>query len=305
MLLRRLNVSGNTGMVPYSPINGRLQIKMKKNVINIFFCILCAVNINSAFAQNKQTEKRLSDTAGGYDFAVPAGFSAKQTEEGFGLVNTAQTVVIAVKSHEFKSFEEFFAQSNLKNDGFSLVGKVQDVGETGKTFLAAKQTAQDVLLVNTLILFSPYGGGALIVSFSDQDNNQKGFQTVLQIAEGMTFAKSAKSASANAWQTFLSGKQLIYLYTSSGFSERTDIYLCASGGFFYRRDSSSLSSNGSGVIGASSDGNWKISSNNGGNLLLQFRSGTVREYKISRRQAGNEIGLNGNRYFVKTQNECR
>jgi len=55
---------------------------------------------------------------------------------------------------------------------------------------------------------------------------------------------------------------------------------------------------------ANSDGNWKISPN-GSNLILQFRNGKVREYKISRRQAGNEIGLDGNRYFVQTQSECR
>ncbi len=113
------------------------------------------------------------------------------------------------------------------------------------------------------------------------------------------------SEAAGQWQTLLRGKHLIYLYTASGFSERTDIYLCASGRFFYRSDSSSLSNNGSGVVGANSEGNWEISPGGGGSLILQFGNGTTRQYKLSRRQAGNEIGLNGNRYFVQTQNECR
>ena len=121
----------------------------------------------------------------------------------------------------------------------------------------------------------------------------------------MTFTKPQTSEGASQWQTFLRGKHLLYLFTASGFSERTDIYLCSSGGFFYRSDSSSLSNNGSGVVGANSDGKWKILPSSGGSLILQFGNGTVREYKISRRQAGNEIGLNGNRYFVQTQKECR
>jgi len=271
-------------------------------VFYLSFLILSSVN--SVASQSKQTEKRLSDTSGGYSFAALTGFDSQQNEEGFALVNTDKTVVIAVKNHNFKSFEEFSAQSNLEKDGFSLVGKVQDFGEKGKTFLVSKQIAQGVLLADTFVLFSPFGGGTLIVSFSDKDNNQKGFQAALQIAKTLTFTKPQTSEGASQWQTFLRGKHLLYLFTASGFSERTDIYLCSSGGFFYRSDSSSLSNNGSGVIGADSDGNWKISPS-GSNLILQFRNGKVREYKISRRQAGNEIGLDGNRYFVQTQSECR
>jgi hypothetical protein len=279
-----------------------MKLYQKLRVLFLSFLILTFAA--SVFSQSKQTEKRLSDTSGGYSFAAPTGFESNQNEEGFGLVNTEKTVVIAVKNHNFKTFQEFSAQSNLEKDGFSLVGKVQDFGEKGKTFLVAKQTAQGVLLADTFILFSPFGGGTLIVSFSEKANNQSGFQAAMQIAKSVTFAKPLTSEAASQWQTFLRGKHLIYLYTSGGFSERTDIYLCSSGGFSYRSDSSSLSNNGSGAVGANSDGNWKISPS-GTSLILQFSSGATREYKISRRQAGNEIGLNGNRYFVQTQNECR
>lgn len=274
----------------------------KLRLVFLSFVILSFVN--PAFSQSKQTERRLSDASGGYSFAPPTGFDSQQNEEGFGLVNTEKTVVIAVKNHNFKSFEEFSAQSNLERDGFSLVGKVQDFGDKGKAFLVAGQTAQGVLMVDTFVLFSPFGGGVLIVAFSDKNNNQKGFQAALQIAKSVTFAKSQTTEAANQWQTFLRGKHLIYFYTTSGFSERTDIYLCSSGGFVFRSDASSLSNNGSGAVGANSDGNWKISPN-GASLILEFRNGTTREYKISRRQGNNEIGLNGNRFLIQTQNECR
>lgn len=269
-----------------------------------FLPLLILSSVNSVFSQAKNPEKRLSDTSGGYSFTALAGFDSKQNEEGFGLVNAEQTVLIAVKNHNFNSFNEFSTQSNLEKDGFSLVGKVQAFDEKGKNFLVSKQTAQGVLLVNTFVLFSPYGGGTLIVAFSDKDNNQNGFQAALQIAKSVAFTKSQPAEIANQWQAVLRGKHLIYIYTTSGFSERTDIFLCSSGGFIYRNDSSSLSNNGSGAVGANSDGSWKISPN-GASLILQFQNGTTREYKISRRQTANEISLNGNRYFVQTQNECR
>lgn len=280
-------------------------MKLSQKLRTLFLPFLILSSVNSAFSQSDETEKRLSDTIGGYSFNAPSGFDSKQNEEGFGLVNTEKTVLIVVKNHEFKSFEEFSAQSNLEKDGFSLVGEVQNFGDNGKAFRVAKQTAEAFWIVDTFVLFSPHGGGTLIVSFSDRDNNQKGFQSALQIARSVTFTKPQMSEAASRWQTLLRGKHLLYLYTASGFSERTDIYLCPSGSFFYRSDSSSLSNNGSGVVGASSDGSWKVSPSDGGTLILRFGNGNVRQYKISRREAGGEIGLNGNRYFIQDQNKCR
>ena len=271
--------------------------------VNYLLCLIL-VGVSTSFSQSKKVENRLSDINSGYSFAVPPDFESQQSEEGFGLVNKEKTIVIAVKNHNFNTFDKFLAQSNLDEDGFSLVGKIQDYGERGKTFLVAKQTVQGVLLVDTFVLFSPFGGGTVIAAFSDKSNNQKGFQAAMQIAGSLLFAKPQTSPSESLWQKFLTGKHLLYLYTSSGFSERTDIYLCASGEFIYRSDSSSLSSNGSGATGTNSDGKWQVTPN-GGNLLLHFRSGNVKEYKISRRQTNDEINLNNNRYFVRTQNLCR
>lgn len=279
-----------------------MRLLQKFRVFFLPFLVLSSVN--PLLSQSWESEKRLSDPGGVYSFTALAGFDLKQNEEGFGLVNTEQTVMIAVKSHNFKSFEEFSAKSSLEKDGVSLVGAVQAFGEKGKTFRVSKHTSQGVLLVDTFVLFSPYGGGTLIVAFSERDNDQKGFQAALQIAKSVRFTKSQPAEIANQWQGVLRGTHLIYLYTTSGFSERTDIFLCSSGEFLYRNDSSSLSNNGSGAVGANSDGRWKISPN-GVSLILQFRSGTVREYKISRRQAANEISLNGNSYFVQTRNECK
>ncbi|MGA9993789.1 MAG: hypothetical protein WBP93_00100 [Pyrinomonadaceae bacterium] len=278
---------------------------MKKIVSNLLVYTLILLTVNSVSAQSKPSEERLKDASGEYSFTVPTGFRAQRSEEGFGLVNTAQTVLIVLKAHDFQTFENFAAQSNVENDGFTPIGKVQSVGEKGKAFRVFKKTPQGYLIVDTFVMFSPFGGGMLVVAFSDTANHEKSFQTALQIAQSVEFAKAQASEDGNPWQTFLRGKHLLYLYTASGFSERTDIYLCPSGAFYYSSDSSSLSNNGSGAVGSNSAGTWKVSTRGGAKLVLQFRNGTLREYTISRRQASNEIGLNDNRYFVQTSNECR
>lgn len=165
---------------------------MKKFTPKLRTCVLILLSMNSAFSQTKESEKRLTDTGGEYSFAVPAGYVAQQNDEGFGLVNSAQTVMVAIKRHDFQTFEKFKAQSNLENDGFSPMEKVQDVGEQGKTFRVSKQTPQGLLIVDTFVMFSPFGGGMLIVAFSDNANNKVGFQTALQIANSVAFTKPAE-----------------------------------------------------------------------------------------------------------------
>lgn len=257
------------------------------------------------FAQSQEAI-RLSDVNESYSFIVPSGFDSKQNEEGFALADSGKTTILVVKSHNFQTFQKFAEQSNLEKDGFSPVGKVQDFGEQNKTFRVSKQTSQGLLIVDTFVLFSPFGGGALVVAFSNSKNAENSFQKALEIVKSVNFTKPRESAVENRIQDTLRGKHLLYLHTSSGFSERTDIYLCPSGSFIYRSDSSSLSANGSGVSAVNSDGNWKILAiGNNARLILQFNSGSTREYKISNRQASNEIGLNGNRYFVQNHSQCR
>ena len=67
-----------------------------------------------------------------------------------------------------------------------------------------------------------------------------------------------------------------------------------------------MPSSGGGSFGslAAKHGTWTISPN-GAKLILSFQNGGTVEYQISKRQASNEIGLNGKRFFVQSQDKCR
>jgi hypothetical protein len=267
--------------------------------------VLLFIFASTSFA-SAQVKKRLKDTNGGYSFLPPDGFESKQNEEGFALVNSAQSVILIVKAHKYTNLQQFANEANLEKDGFTLVGKIQDFGENGKTFRASKQNAQGTLIADTFVSFSPHSGGVLVVALSDAKNAEKGFQKGLEISNSLNFSKPTATAGNSQLENAFRGKHLLYLYTASGFSERTDIYLCSSGAFIFKANSSSLSANGSGAVDGNSDGKWKIlSSGNNASLILQFNNGSTRQYSISARQANNEIGLNGKRFFVQNHNQCR
>ncbi len=277
---------------------------MKSLTSTLLTCAVILLGANSVFSQAGPAETRLTNESSGYSLTVPMGFKAQKTDEGFALVNTTQTVLIVVKGHDFQTMAQFDAQSNLERDGLTPVGKVQDIGEKGKHFRVSKQTPQGLGIVDTFVMFSPYGGGTLVVAICETANHKEGFQAGLQVANSVAFTERQTSSAETQWQTLLRGKHLLYLYTANGFSERRDIYLCSSGEFFSHSDTLSNSSAGSGVLASNSDGHWNISAHGAVTLTLQFHNGKINEYKISRRQAANEIGLNGNRYFVQTQNKC-
>ena len=248
-----------------------------------------------------QTGKTLSDKSGGYSFIAPAGFTTKQSEQGFALVDSSNTYLIVVSSHRYNDAKSFAENANLERDGLTLVGDVQELGGNDFSFRTYKDTPQGRVIIDSFVLFSPHGGGVMIVAMAETDKANTAFQKALEISRTARFSKPQESEAGSQWQTFLRGKHLLYLSTNNGYSVRRDIYLCSNGNFVRRNNESSISINGTGAIRGNSDGTWRVS---GSSLILNFNNGGVSEYTLSTRQAGNEIGLNGSRYFVKNDAGC-
>jgi hypothetical protein len=232
-----------------------------------------------------------ADDANGFSSPIPSALTLRQDASGAVATDSAQRYAIVIKSHSYANFEAFAADANLARDGFQLVGEVQTFGNGGRCFRASRGD----LVADTFVSFSPYGGGSLVVALAKAQDAGEAFQQGLSIASGVRYSQPQRSQ----WDAALSGKHLVGLYTSSGFSERTDIYLFSTRRFVFRRDSSSLSANGSGIAAGGSEGTWRATP--GGELVLQFASGQVRTYRLSERPARNEVGLNGQRYFVLSE----
>lgn len=247
---------------------------------------------------------RVSDPTGAYSFITPVGWSSNSSDEGFGLVNPQRSIVLAIKVHGYNDFAAFGADANLERDGLELVGTPKEI-TGGAAFTTTKNTAKGTIYIHTCVLFSPHGGGMVIVAISNQADSAAAMSAGLSIAGTVQFTKPKQSTGGHS---VLSGKHLLYIYSGNGYSERMDIYLCASGGFYHSTSLGGFTPNDSdgSSFGSqrSKHGTWRISQN-GAKLILNFQNGRTTEYNISKRQASNEIGLNGTRFFVQTQNICR
>jgi len=272
---------------------------MKIRTALVIFACICLASAN--YSQPRET--RLSDSSGMYSFAVPDKWTSETNAEGFAMANSERTIIVVVKSHNYANFEEFGADANLARDGLELIGKPQTI-TNGTTFRTVKRTAQGTVVIDTCVLFSQFGTGVVIVGLSDEKNATASFEAGIAIANSVLFAKPT-AGSTGPFVSILKGKHLLYLFTGSGFSERKDIYLCSSGEFYHSSDMGGFNPNDSGdsSFGSrrSTHGTWSI---DGTTLLLRFRNGGTTQYRLAKRPASNEIGLNGQRFFVRAQNVC-
>lgn len=286
---------------------GRKEKIMKRKMAGIgstlallAFAVVCA-------GQASQTsgEPRLADESGGYNFSAPAGWTRNRGEDGFSLVNPEKTILLVVRSHRYDTFEAAVRDTKLDGDT-QVVGEPRDLKNGGKFVRLAKRTSEGLAVIDIFVLFSPNGGGVIVIGLSDEKNGETSLRAAATIAQSIAFTKPQVSAASSGWQSALAGKHLLYMYSGNGYFEEKHIYLCASGTVIQTTGSGGFSpgdSDGGSFAGRGGKrGNWEIS---GTRLVLRFQDGSVGEYNLSRRQASNEVGLNGNRYFVENQTVCK
>ena len=261
----------------------------------------------AAVVGSGQQGQRMANEGEGYSFAVPKGFTGQASGEGFALVDGSKRVLILVKSHAYRDFNAFAADANLERDGLVLVGRPQAI-TGGTTFRTTKQTNQGTAVIDTSVIFTSAGGGVAVVAMSDEANAGTSFNAGIEIAQSVRFEQPKPSAGDDRVRRLLAGKNLLYLYTGNGYSERKDILLCSSGQFYQSTDMGGFTTND--VDGPSfaatggKSGTWAITGG-GTRLVLRFASGGVTTYTLSARQASNEIGMNGQRFFVQSQSKCQ
>ena len=257
---------------------------------------------------------RIKDPYGSYSFQTPSSDWLQTAENGgFQLNKNGESAQIGITAHPYGSLEEirkntvdvYDAASNT-----SLKAQVSGYGERG-LFIRFVGTAQgSEVTIETISLLSPNGGGVHIVGAAlGTELPETNREALKSVANSVQFLKPVLAPVAVEWQQRMQGKQLLYLYTGNGFSEKATIDLCPSGAFYHAGDGSYTSGGYAQFSYAGQEANegiWKVWMKNGQPVLvLFFNNNTIAEYALSKRQAGNEIGLNGKRYFIQGTSACR
>ncbi|MFL6468821.1 MAG: hypothetical protein ACJ72Z_12755 [Pyrinomonadaceae bacterium] len=290
---------------------------MKSSLSGLIFAIVVSAFFVFPGAANGQIAPggRVDPANVQYAFDAPKGWKRTEAEGGYNLISPAESVIVMVRPHTKNNLADAIRATQIDST-FKVVGEPQKTKSGATTFRVTKQTGNATGVVDVFVLMAPGDvGGVLVMALSNPANAEAAFNTGLAISESVTFtgaqrstqqqSTTAPASSGSEWESKLAGKHLLYMYSGNGYFEEKHIYLCTDGAFVQTTGSGGYTPGNSdgGSFGAKGGrrGRWGLS---GSQLVLQFQDGAVGRFNITRRQAGNEVGLNGNRYFISGNAGC-
>ncbi len=265
-------------------------------------------------SSGKSTGTQLRDANVGYAFNAPAGWQVKQENGNYGFTRAGEDVVLAVVPHGYNSVQTIMASHQDANDPKNntyLKASKQTYGSQG-AWLGWDGTANgQAVSLQTIALVSPYGGGVSVLLIAPKNVYRAEHRTIFQsIANSVTFTKPQVSPLAEQWKSRIAGRQLLYFYTASGFSEKQSYDFCSDGTFAMNVDNSASSSDFGGSFSAATQGGnagtWRVvAQGNQAVLMLMLRDGGTRQFTLANTSNGVGMLLNGKKFLSQASSRCR
>jgi len=253
--------------------------------------------------------QRKSDPYGGYSFAVPQGWQCREDKGNFVLTKQGTGWQIGVGPHNYNNvnaaLQEAIAMQPIQdaNTGTFLQPRASAVGQDAIRLTLTGQAQGKPLTIETLNVFASEGGGASLVAVMQGQNDPAAFSILQSISASLQFSKPQQSDIAKAWDQQLRGKQLLYLNSQGGGSDKTTVNLFANGNFDFSSNSNYMSGGSSVFTYADKNagrGTWKITQRGQQVMLLMFyENGSVEEYPLQQGQSVNEVYSQNRRYFIR------
>lgn len=259
---------------------------------------------------------KMYTSASGYSFNGPNGWNLQsQQNDGFVFMRTGQQTIMTVTPHVYSSIEAISNDMFDQNDAASnthLKVRKERYGSNGVLAIFEGTMQGTPVVITTLSLLSPHGGGVNFSTIAPRTEHSNEFLQLLKsMAASAAFSKPQSSPAAEQWRNRLNGKQLLYLYTGSGYSEKKTFDLCSNGTFLSGGDTSANSSGGFGgdfsaVTQGGGSGTWRTGSEGGQVVLIfTFRNGSTSRFSLAAAPNGTSVLLNGKKYFVQASPSCR
>ena len=269
------------------------------------------------FGQGTSTAsgRRVSPANVQYGFDAPNGWKRVENDLGYTITSPGGGVILIVKPHGENDFASAVRTTEIDST-YKVIGEPRTLDNGGRSFRVTKALSNGGTgVVDVFIMLSPKGGGVIVMALSGPANADAAYKVGLSVANTVSFPGASVTAGAAAaqptlgsspWETRLANKHLLYLYSGNGYFEERHYYLCSNGNFYFKAGSGGYTPgnvDGGSFAGRSGNsGRWDVS---GSTLVLQYLNGNVVRLNLTERQKSNEIGLNGSRYFLEAQPNCR
>lgn len=283
-----------------------------KMLFRILLICCCTFLITATFGQ----AKTIKAPSYGYSFTAPVDWIHQDIGNGYHLLGSNAVpgfILIMPHTYSDKTAIKALAQTEgIIDQGISLqaVGAVEYYGKNGISGTFKGITDGELAEAAALCLFSPHGGGILILAMTSPAQFNT---TYMQLAEGVAktvkFSTPVESQLAKTWRQGLTHKKLVYYNTTSTSSEKNTYYLYHNGTFEYAGGISSSSTNYYSdqtvtISSAGTDadaGQWTVVGDEQSvQLYLVYNNGNEALFNLQLKEGTEtQILLNGDRYFVQ------
>lgn len=259
---------------------------------------------------------KMYTSGSGFSFNGPVGWNLQgQQNGGYAFMRTGLQTILSVTPHAYTSIEAISNDMFDQNDAASntrLKVRKERYGSNGVLAVFEGTMQSTPVVITTVSLLSPHGGGVSFTSIAPRNEHSSELpQTLKSMAASATFSMPQTSPAAEQWRNRLNGKQLLYLYTGNGYSEKQTFDLCSNGTFISGGDTSASSSGGfsgdfSAVTQGGGSGTWRVGAE-GSQVVLVFnyRNGNTSRFTVSTAPNGTSVLLNNKKYFVQASPSCR
>ncbi len=263
-----------------------------------------------AVSANTSAGSRKTDPYGGYSFVVPQGWQCEEEKGSFVLSKPGTAWRIGIGPHNYSNrnaaLQEAIAMQPIQDQqsGTYLQPRAEAIGNEAIRLKLSGQSQGSPLTIETLNVFSQHGGGASLVAVMQGQDDPDAFPILKSIASTLQFSVAQQSPQAKTWDQKLRGKQLLYLNTQGGGSDKVTVNLYADGRFEYSSSSNYMSGGSSVFTYADKNGGrgtWKIVQRGQQVVLLIFyENGSTEEYPLQQGQSANEVYSQNRRYFIRS-----
>jgi hypothetical protein len=259
--------------------------------------------------------QRYTDTQNGYGFNAPSGW-VKQDDQGSGtfmfLKDNDNSNIIAIAPHHMSNITQVREQSTqaqqLGNLALSLSSQPQQFGENAILSAYSGSAQGQTLHLQAITMVSSNGGGLIVSAINvGATPSESLLAHIKAVAKSVSFSTPVVSDIVRQWKQAIAGKQLLYLKTANGMSDKWSYDLCSNGNFIYKSQTSYLSNSYSDAFTANLSNNetgiWKIvSKGQQAYLVLSFQDGSTSEFALS--YEGEALYLNQRKYFIQPLKYC-
>jgi hypothetical protein len=252
--------------------------------------------------------EEFADPVAGFALRPPDGWHGAQQEGRILMAPAEGGAVIMAIPHAASGPDELapLFQQGWTEQGLELapIGPPQQREDGSITMELAGRADEEQARGSLLVLFSPHGGGLILIGVTGAEALEGTSTVVSAVAETVRFSEPDTAALLEGWNRLLRGKKLSYFYTYSsgplvgGITERHELVLHDDGRF--DQEGEFVASMGD--AGAVAErvwpptGNWQILAAAGQALVELRGEGETEEYVLS--HGGEGVLLNGRRYFV-------